>query len=205
MTREVARRSLQLEPEALVIGTVARFDPVKALDALLRAFTIVATAQPDAHLVLLGEGPEASRLRSLAAALGIEARVRFPGFIAGASRLLPALDLYASASRKEGLPLALLEAMACSLPVAATRVPGHMDVVEQGVTGLLVASDDHQALGRVMRDLMAEPAGRSAMGRAGRQRVEDRFAASRMAVATADLYRSVAGRFAGGRMLNRSV
>jgi glycosyltransferase involved in cell wall biosynthesis len=205
MTREAARRSLQLEPEALVIGTVARFDPVKALDVLLRAFAIVATAQPDARLVLLGEGPEASRLRSLAAALSIEARVRFPGFIAGASRLLPAFDLYASASRKEGLPLAFLEAMACGLAIAATRVPGHMDVVEQGVTGLLVASDDPRALGRAMRDLLAEPAGRSAMGQAGRQRIENRFAASRMAAATADLYRSVAGRFAGGRMLNRSV
>jgi glycosyltransferase involved in cell wall biosynthesis len=199
MTREAARESLHLEPEALVIGTMARFDPVKALDALLRAFAIVANAQPDARLVLLGDGPGASRLRSLAAALGIEARVRFPGFVPEASRLLPALDLYASASRKEGLPLALLEAMACGLPVAATRVPGHMDVVEQGVTGLLVAPDDRHALGRAMCDLMTEPAGRKAMGQAGRQRVLNRFAASRMAAETADLYRLVAGRFARGR------
>lgn len=199
MTREAARESLHLEPDAMVIGTIARFDPVKALDALLRAFAIVATAQPDARLVLLGDGPGASRLRSLASELGLEARVRFPGFIPEASRLLPALDLYASASRKEGLPLALLEAMACSLPVAATRVPGHMDVVEQGVTGLLVAPDDRDALGRAMRDLMTEPAGRKAMGQAGRQRVLNRFAASRMAAETADLYRTVAGRYAGGR------
>jgi glycosyltransferase involved in cell wall biosynthesis len=199
MTREAARQFLQLQPEALVIGTVARFDQVKALDTLLRAFAFVAAVEPAARLVLLGEGPEASRLRSLAAALGIEARVRFPGFVAGASRLLPALDLYASASRKEGLPLALLEAMACGLPVVATRVPGHMDVVEQGVTGLLVAPDDPQALGRALRDLMAEPAGRKAMGQAGRQRVQHRFAASRMAAETADLYRSVARRFAVGR------
>ena len=199
LTREAARQSLQLDPELLVIGTVARFDPVKALDALLRAFAIVAAAEPDARLVLIGEGPESSRLRSLAAALGIEARVRFPGFIAEASRLLPALDLYASASRKEGLPLALLEAMACGLPAAATRVPGHMDVVEQGVTGLLVAPDDRHALGRAMCDLMTERAGRKAMGQAGRQRVLNRFAASRMAAETADLYRSVAGRFARGR------
>jgi len=198
MTREAARQSLQLEPEALVIGTVARFDPVKALDALLRAFTIVAV-EPDARMVLLGDGPEASRLRSLAAALGIESRVRFPGFMAGASRLLPAFDLYASASRKEGLPLALLEAMACGLPIVATRVPGHLDVLEQGVTGLLVAPDDPYALGRALRDLMAEPAGRKAMGQAGRQRVQHRFAASRMAAETAGLYRAVAGRFAVGR------
>ena len=205
MTRAAARQSLQLEPDALVLGTVARFDPVKALDALLRAFAVAVDAEPAARLLIVGDGPEAPRLRALAVTLGLEARLRLPGFVAHASRLLPALDLYVSASRKEGLPLALLEAMACGLPVAATRVPGHMDVVEQGVTGLLVAPDDHRSLGRAMRDLMAEPAGRSAMGQAGRRRVEERFAASRMAAETADLYRSVAGRFAGGRALNRSV
>jgi Glycosyltransferase len=121
------------------------------------------------------------------------------GPIADASRLLPALDLYVSASRKEGLPLALLEAMACELPVVATRVPGHVDVVEEGVTGLLAAPDDHGDLARAMRELMTEPARRSVMGQAGRRRVEDRFGASRMAAETAALYRSVAARFARGR------
>jgi glycosyltransferase involved in cell wall biosynthesis len=199
MSRAAARQTLQLEPDALVLGTVARFDPVKALDTLLRAFAVAAADRPAARLLIVGDGPEGPRLRALAATLGIEARLRLPGFVADASRLLPALDLYVSASRKEGLPLALLEAMACGLPVAATRVPGHVDVVEQGVTGLLVAPDDHGDLGRAMGDLMAEPAGRSAMGQAGRRRVEHRFSASRMAAETADLYRSVAGRFAGGR------
>jgi glycosyltransferase involved in cell wall biosynthesis len=205
MPRAAARQSLGLEPDALVLGTVARFDPVKALDALLRAFAVVAAAQPAARLVVVGDGPEAPRLRALAVSLGVEERVRFPGFVADASRLLPALDLYVSASRKEGLPLSVLEAMACGLPVAATRVPGHVDVVEHGATGLLVAPDDPRALGLAMGDLMADPARRSAMGQAGRCRVEERFAASRMAAETADLYRSVAGRFAGGRALHRSV
>ena len=199
MPRAAARQSLRLEPDALVLGTVARFDPVKALDALLRAFARVAAAQPAARLLVVGDGPEAPRLRVLAASLGVEERVRFPGFVADAFRLLPALDLYVSASRKEGLPLALLEAMACGLPVAATRVPGHVDVVEHGATGLLAAPGDPQALGLAMADLLADPARRSAMGEAGRRRVEERFAASRMAAETADLYRAVAGRFAGER------
>jgi len=199
MTRAAAREELRLDPEALVLGTVARFDPVKGLDSLLRAFALAAAQDPAARLVIVGDGPEAPRLRALAATLGIEPRVRMAGLIADASRVLPALDLYVSASRKEGLPLAVLEAMACELPVAATRVPGHVDVVEEGVTGLLAAPGDDRDLARAMRDLMTEPARRSVMGQAGRRRVEDRFAASRMAAETASLYRSVAARFARGR------
>jgi glycosyltransferase involved in cell wall biosynthesis len=205
LSRAAARRTLDLEPDVPVLGTVARFDPVKALDALLRAFAMAAAARPEARLVLVGDGPERSRLRALAATLGIEARVRFPGFVPDASRLLPAFDVYVSAGRKEGLPLALLEAMACGLPAAVTRVPGHVDVVEEDVTGLLVAPDDHRGLARAAIDLMGDPDRRAAMGRAGRRRVEEHFAASRMAAETADLYRAIAGRFAGERAWNRSV
>jgi len=203
--RAEARRALELDQEALVVGTVARFDPVKRLDVLLRAFTLVSTRHPAARLVIIGDGPERARLSALAVSLGIEDRVRFPGFIAEASRLLSALDLYASASRKEGLPLAILEAMASGLPVVATRVSGHVDVVAQSVTGLLVTADDHRALGQAMLDLLAESRRRAEMGAAGRRRVEERFSASRMAAETADLYRATVGRFAGGDALKRSV
>jgi len=203
--RVEARRALELDQEALVVGTVARFDPVKRLDVLLRAFALVSAMHPAARLVIVGDGPERARLSALAVSLGIEDRVRFPGFIAEASRLLAALDLYASASRKEGLPLAIIEAMAYGLPVVATRVPGHVDVVAQGVTGLLVTPDDHRELGQVMLDLLADPRRRAEMGAAGRRRVEERFSAFRMAAETADLYRATAGRFAGGGVLRRSV
>src|SRR5262249_55473924 len=70
------RRALGLDSEALVLGTVARFDPVKALDALLRAFALAAAAEPTAHLVIIGDGSERSRLHALAGSLGIEDRVR---------------------------------------------------------------------------------------------------------------------------------
>ena len=203
--RAEARRALELDQEALVVGTVARFDPVKRLDVLLRAFGLVSAMRPTARLVIVGDGPERARLSALAVSLGIEDRVRFPGFIAEASRLLATLDLYASASSKEGLPLAILEAMACMLPVVATRVPGHVDVVAHGVTGLLATPDDHRALAQGMLDLLAEPQRRAEMGTAGRRRVEERFSASRMAAETADLYRATVGRFAGGGALRRSV
>jgi len=197
--RPSARKALGLEPDALALGTIARFDAVKALDVLLRGFAVLAATQPGARLVLIGDGPEARRLRALAVSLGVDGKVRFAGVVAEASRLLPALDLYVSASRREGLPLALLEAMACGLPVAATRVSGHVDAVEDGVTGMLVEPDDPPALARAMDGLLGNPARRATMGHAGRRRVEERFTASRMAAETADLYRAAARRFAGGR------
>ena len=198
-SRPSARKTLGLEPDALALGTVARFDQVKALDVLLRGFAVLAAAQPSARLVLIGDGPEARSLRALAASLGIEARVHFAGVVADASRLLPALDLYVSASRREGLPLALLEAMALGLPVAATRVSGHVDAVEDGMTGVLVGPDDPQGLGSAMESLLVNPALRATMGQAALRRVEERFSASRMAAETADLYRGAVRRFAGGR------
>jgi len=203
--RAEARRALELDQEGLVVGTVARFDPVKRLDVLLRAFALLSAMLPAARLVIVGDGPDRARLSRLAASLGIEDRVRFTGFIAEASRLLSGLDLYASASRKEGLPLAILEAMACALPIVATRVPGHVDVVEQSATGLLVTPDDHRELGQAMLDLLADPRRRAEMGAAGRRGAEERFSASRMAAETADLYRATAGRFAGRGVLRRSV
>jgi glycosyltransferase involved in cell wall biosynthesis len=198
-SRPSARKTLGLDPDALALGTVARFDRVKALDVLLRGFAVLAAAQPAARLVLIGDGPEARSLRALAASLGIEARVHFAGVVPDASFLFPALDLYVSASRREGLPLALLEAMACGLPVAVTRVSGHVDAVEDGITGVLVGPDDPQDLGSAMESLLVNPARRATMGQAALRRVEERFSASRMAAETADVYRGAARRFAGGR------
>jgi glycosyltransferase involved in cell wall biosynthesis len=93
----------------------------------------------------------------------------------------------------------LLEAMALGLPVVVTRVSGHVDAVEDGITGVLVGPDDPQDLGSAMESLLVNPARRATMGQAALRRVEERFSASRMAAETADLYRDAARRFAGGR------
>lgn len=194
ITREpLSRAALGLDPGALVLGTVARFDPVKGLDVLLRAFAQVLARRPTAQLLLVGDGPEAARLRDLAGALGLGGRAVFAGPVKDAARGLPVLDLYVSASHREGLPLALLEAMVCGLPVLATRVPGHVDVVEDGVTGVLVPPGDPTGLAGAAVELLEDPTRRRALGEAGRARAETHFALSRMLAEMRDLYREAGG------------
>jgi glycosyltransferase involved in cell wall biosynthesis len=200
----LSRAALGLGPEALVLATVARFDPVKGLDVLLRALPLLAARVPEAQLLIVGDGPERDSLCALAQTLGPGARVVFAGALPDAARVLPLVDLYVTASRREGLPTAVLEAMACGLPVLATEAPGHVDAVEPEVTGRLVPLDDPPALAAAAAALLRDPALRARMGRAGRERVERHFARARMLAEIADLYRAAAG-FPAGSPPTRSV
>jgi len=188
----LSREALELPSEGPVLGTVARLDPVKALDVLIEAFALLPSQLSKARLLIVGDGPELGRLKALTRDLKVADRVRFAGFIADAPRSMPAIDLYVSASRREGLPLSLLEAMACGLAVVATRVAGHVDAVEDGVTGLLVPVDDPAALASAMGALLGDTERRRRMGEAGRERVERDFSVTRMVAATAAVYRAAA-------------
>lgn len=189
----LSREALGLRPDALVLGTVARFDPIKGLDVLLRALSLLVPRVPEAQMLIVGDGPERETLRRLARELDPGGHAVFVGAMPDAVRVLPLVDLYVTASRREGLPLAVLEAMACGVPVLATRVPGHVDAVEDGVTGRLVPVDDAPRLAAAAADLLRDPALRAGMGRAGRERVERHFARARMIAELADLYREAAG------------
>jgi len=191
--RALPRRALGLDPERLVVGTVARFDPVKGLDVLVEAVARLATRSRVA-LLLVGDGPEGAALRTLVERRGLRGTVLFPGAVPDAARCLGAIDVYVSASRAEGLPLAVLEAMACRRPVVATRVPGHVDVIESGQSGVLVPPDDPDALARAVDELLREPARREALGEGARARVERDFSADRMAAQTAEVYRDALAR-----------
>ena len=194
----ISRAMLTLRPDALVLATVARFDPVKRLEVLVRALPLLVARVPEAQLLIVGDGPERDALRALARRLAPGDRVVFAGAIPDAARVLPLVDLYVTASRREGLPLAVLEAMACGLPVLATEAPGHVDAVEPEVTGRLVPVDDAPGLAAAAALLLRDPALRARMGRAGRERVEQRFSRARVLGAIADLYREAVGFPAGG-------
>lgn len=189
----MSRTALGLKPDALVLATIARFDPVKRLDVLLRALPLLAARVPEAQLLIVGDGPERGALHALARTLALGDRVVFAGAIPDAARVLPLVDLYVTASRREGLPIAVLEAMACALPVLATEAPGHVDAVEPEMTGRLVPLDDAPGLAAAAALLLRDSALRARMGQAGRERAERHFARARMLTEIAALYREAAG------------
>jgi len=188
----VDRRHLGLVDGAPVVGSVGRFDPVKRVDVLIRALAILAPRFPRLALVLVGGGDDEPRLKRLAAAGGLADRVIFTGPLDNPAGTYRVFDLYAATSRKEGLPLALLEAMGARLAVVATDVPGHRDVVVHGETGLLVPPDDPPALADAIAALLADPARRRRMGEAGRRRVAEAFTIPSMVSSTAEVYRRAA-------------
>jgi glycosyltransferase involved in cell wall biosynthesis len=144
----------------------------KGVFDLLPAFAQVLASCPGARLVLGGNG-EVEQARQQAEALGIAQHVHFAGWVDGdtKTRLLAEADVFVLPSHNEGLPVAILEAMAVALPVLSTRVGGIPELVREGQDGLLVNAGDQQALAAAMVTLALDDAGRSRMGAAGAARV----------------------------------
>jgi glycosyltransferase involved in cell wall biosynthesis len=140
-SRAAARQALGLGPADRILLCVGRLDREKNLEFLLRAFTRVDT--PGARLVLVGRGMHAEALRSAAAAAGVGDRVEFRGGLPpdGLPTYYRAADVFVFASTSETQGLAVLEAMACGLPVVAVRASGIEEVVAEGVSGLLAPED----------------------------------------------------------------
>ena len=185
----VRRESLALTADDVVLGCVSRFDPIKRLEVLLAAVQRLVGPLPRITLLLVGSGTEEDRIRRLTFEMGLHGRVMFTGFVENPARVYPALDLYVTASQKEGLPLSLVEAMCAGLAVVATDVPGHRDVVIHGETGLLVPPNDSAALAGAIAELIADPDRRKAMGEAGRRRALEEFGIRLMVDATAAIFR----------------
>jgi glycosyltransferase involved in cell wall biosynthesis len=186
------RMELGLDSDAEVIGCVARFDPVKKHDVLVEALATVRKRHPKAVLLLAGDGPEKERIRQRASELEVHVEFK-PGAIAWSKNAYASCSLYVTSSSKEGLPLAPLEAMASSLAVIATDVPGHQDVVERNTTGLLVSpAGGAQALATAIESLLDDPERRRRMGQAGRARVLREFTLESMVDKTAAVYRAAA-------------
>jgi sugar transferase (PEP-CTERM/EpsH1 system associated) len=187
-----ARAALGVPQGGYHVGCVARLDAIKDHPTLFAAIERVRRVVPDAHLTLIGDGPERAALEDRARALGLAGVVTFAGERPNVASLLAAFDVFALSSISEGGALTLLEAAAAGLPIVATRVGGNAEVVDDGASGLLVPPGDAARLAEALLALAIRP-DRAAFGAAGRARVERLFGVERMARGYHDLYAEVLG------------
>jgi glycosyltransferase involved in cell wall biosynthesis len=156
-SRRAARAELGIDPDAPVVGTVGNFTVKKDQATLLEAAARLTGEHPGLRVVLVGSGPLEDGLRARARSLGIADATVFTGSRDDVFELLPAFDLFALSSRFEGLPIALLEAMACGVPPVVTRVGGIPEVVTDGHDGVLVEPGDAEALATALGKVLADP------------------------------------------------
>lgn len=186
-----ARAELGLAPDAPLVLFAGRLARQKGADLLLDAWPAVLRARPSATLVLAGDGPERAALEGLAAATAPEDAVRFLGYRRTLAPLWAAADVVALPSRDEGMPRALLEAMALARPVVTTPVGGIPEVLGASPAARLVPPEDAAALSAAIVALLREPAAARALGEAAADRVRAAHAPGRAADALAALYREL--------------
>jgi glycosyltransferase involved in cell wall biosynthesis len=182
------------DPPTIVCA--ARFAPVKRHEDLLRALALLRRNGHAFRALLAGEGPTLPAMRSLATELGLADIVELPGRVDPEAMrgMLGRASIACLSSVWEGMPGAVMEAMACGLPVVATDVSGTREVVADGESGLLVPPCDPPALARALARLLDDPELRARLGTAGRRRMEERFSLEAMLDAKERLYRELVER-----------
>jgi len=192
LSRDEARRDLQLQPDDFVFGTVGRLVEFKAHDDLIAAFAQTCRLMPKARLIIIGRGPLESTLRTQVAAAGLQDRVLIHGFLDDAARYMKAFDTFVLPSRHEPFGLVLLEAMVSQVPVLAS---------DSGAPGEILAADaalfptgDRAALGaQLLETYRRTPEELEAWGLAGYQRARECFALGGYRAAYAQLLAAETG------------
>ena len=193
--RARTREQLGISDSTPVVLTVCRLFRHKGVGSLVQALHDVTGDVPNAVLLIAGQEMEPGYVEELAEMVreyDLDDRVRFLGRREDVPELMAAADVFAMPSEYEPFGLVYAEAMAMTLPVVALDNGGTVEVVEDGVTGLLSPLGDADALADNLRTLLLDPAKRAEYGRKGRERVQDQFTTRRMADDTADVYRVVA-------------
>jgi sugar transferase (PEP-CTERM/EpsH1 system associated) len=180
------------QPDEWLVGWVGRMDPVKDPMNLARAFLRAREIAPEAarrmRLVLVGDGAEREALRGFVHRAGLDQQVWFAGERADVADLMRGLDCFVLPSRAEGVCNTILEAMASRLPVVATRVGGNTELIESGMTGLIVRPSDEQELAQAMLTYFTERALARRHAKAARRAAEQRFSLTRMVADYSGLY-----------------
>lgn len=180
-------------PGAQIVGVVARLEPEKGHPTLLEAWPAVLGAAPNTYLLIVGEGSQRETLEAQARALGVGHRVIFTGRRDDVPSVTAALDVAVLPSYREAQGVVILEAMALSRPVVASNVGGIPEMIQDGVTGLLVPPHDPVSLAVAIVRLLTNHPLADTLGRAGHDLVHDRFCIELMVAATETIYDEGAG------------
>lgn len=191
--RERVRLELGIPPDAPLVATVGRLTEQKGLTYLLQAWSAVQRRMTDARLLVVGDSQDGRDeykrgLLKLRDDLGLGESVLFTGVRADVPAVMQAIDLFAMPSLWEGFGMVFLEAMAAARPIVATRVSAIPEVVDEGVTGILVAPRDSRSLAEAILALLADRERALSMGIAGLLRLEERFTEDAMVEAVESLY-----------------
>jgi sugar transferase (PEP-CTERM/EpsH1 system associated) len=199
------------DQDSLLIGNVGRLEAVKDQLTLVRAFKELCQHRPDnsrLRLVLIGDGSLRGKIEKLVAQEGLQDRVWLAGTREDVPQLLSMLDIFVLPSLAEGISNTILEAMACGLPVVATRVGGNAELLREGETGFLVPRADPQAMAAALLNYVDHAALRTTHGEAARTRVEGTFSIARMVSRYLEVYDELCRqqcRESGGRRKDREI
>jgi glycosyltransferase involved in cell wall biosynthesis len=182
------REEYGMEPSARIVGIVGRLEPEKGHLTLLEAWPLVLRRCPDAYLLIVGEGSQREPLETLARELRIAHRVVFAGRRDDVPAVTAALDVAVMPSYREAQGLAVLEAMALSRPVVATAVGGIVEMIDDGVTGLLVSPHETAPLAEAIARFLLDHPFADTVARAAHDMVHDRFCIELMVKAIEEIY-----------------
>jgi glycosyltransferase involved in cell wall biosynthesis len=182
---------ISLDARAQVVVCISRLSYEKGIDVLLQAWHLVHKQAPQARLIIVGGGPIQARLERLAQALDNLGSVEFAGAQSDIQAQLHRGSLAVLPSRWEGMPNAVLEAMACGMPCVATRVSGSEDIILHGVNGLLVEPEDYQGMAQALLTLLRDPGLVQKYGQAARATIEQHYSLEDITDTYIELYRSI--------------
>ena len=194
LSRDAARTALGLDKDAFIVVAVGRLVPVKNYRLLLAAARELASRIPNCRFLIAGDGPLKSELERDIAARNLHGTVTLLGLRQDVPQLMAAANVFALTSSSEGMSNTILEAMSAARPVVATRVGGNPELVQEGITGLLIDPAAPTELCAAVESLAADPSRVRRMGNAGRQRVEREFSRARMIENYTQMYETVAHR-----------
>ena len=188
LERDAARAALGLPRDALVVGNIGNLFQRKGHRYLLEAAAQVTRRHPHCHFAVIGSGDQLPELSAMRRSLNLEGRVRLITGVPDAARFIPAFDIFALPSLFEGLPVALLEAMALRMPCVASRVGGVPEVIEHGTSGMLIPPRDASGLSSALETLISEPDRRHFMGEKAQERVSEHYSLDRFLATHESLY-----------------